>query len=270
MSENELYQKTLQNLNESSSLSGHELLFGFLQGSQNYNLEVKSSDVDCKGYFYPTFDDLYNGKFLSHTYDVKHGQVASHDVRLLPDLLGKMNPTYLELFFSKMVVSSDDSKALSVLKTPEEFFNNLYFSRRTILLKSLCGVTLMKCQEAFHWTENRKDVFDKYGYDIKAASHAIRDLYLFKSCLEKEFSNPYLEYGKLIRLEDEEVRKTILDVKLGKMKMEEANDLIAKIRLETLELRAEVDKLPTKISDSDPINPLKDEIQQIVREKFRK
>ena len=76
------------------------IVFAFLQGSQNYRLDTPSSDQDMKAFCIPSFEDFYQQKQVSLTIDYPHGQVTIHDLRMLPKLLEKMNPAYLESFHS--------------------------------------------------------------------------------------------------------------------------------------------------------------------------
>ena len=66
---------------------GRTIVFAYLQGSQNYDLETPSSDMDGKAFCLPSLDDLYDGSFLSKTFDYPQGQITIHDVRMLPELL---------------------------------------------------------------------------------------------------------------------------------------------------------------------------------------
>ena len=88
-----IFLRSLKNLEVSI---GRTIVFAYLQGSQNYDLETPSSDMDGKAFCLPSLDDLYDGSFLSKTFDYPQGQITIHDVRMLPELLEKMNPTYLE------------------------------------------------------------------------------------------------------------------------------------------------------------------------------
>ena len=75
-----------------------------LQGSQNYNLDTYGdeyeSDFDWKVFVFPSFDDVYHGTKISTTYTYEYGQYEVKDIRLLPELLSKMNSSYLELLYT--------------------------------------------------------------------------------------------------------------------------------------------------------------------------
>ena len=46
-------------INEVEQKIGRKILYAYVQGSQNYNLETPDSDVDVKACCLPTFGDLF-------------------------------------------------------------------------------------------------------------------------------------------------------------------------------------------------------------------
>lgn len=92
----------------------------FLQGSQNYGLDDENSDIDTKAFCIPSLTSLIEGKkMVSKIYvlpDNSHIEVK--DIRLLPELLRKQNPSYLEIL-------STDYYLLSNEKSGQEFMNIL-------------------------------------------------------------------------------------------------------------------------------------------------
>ena len=71
-----IFLQALKNLEVSI---GRTIVFAYLQGSQNYDLETPSSDMDGKAFCLPSLDDLYDGSFLSKTFD--YPPRANHDPR---------------------------------------------------------------------------------------------------------------------------------------------------------------------------------------------
>ncbi|MGN1262034.1 MAG: hypothetical protein ACI4UT_03115 [Candidatus Enteromonas sp.] len=204
----EIFLQTIKDLEEQI---GRTIVFAYLQGSQNYDLETPASDMDGKAFCLPSLDDLYDGSFLSKTFDYPCGQITIHDVRMLPDLLEKMNPTYLESFFSyEQFFFKDDMKPF----LSPDAFNNLFLARKPILLRSILGTFRTKVAEIHHPSTIRVPVIEKYGYDIKSASHALRLAHLFFCIINEPHGDPYSLYRKALRLSGE-AKEVILDVKLG-------------------------------------------------------
>ena len=73
---------------------GYNVIGIFLQGSQNYNLDIYekdySSDIDTKCLIIPTLDDLIKGnKMVSRKYDFMGGQIDVKDIRVMMDMWKK-------------------------------------------------------------------------------------------------------------------------------------------------------------------------------------
>lgn len=204
----------LQALKKLEVSIGRTIVFAYLQGSQNYDLETPSSDMDGKAFCLPSLDDLYDGSFLSKTFDYPQGQITIHDVRMLPELLEKMNPTYLESFFSYERFFFDG--AMEDLLSPATF-RSLFEARKPILLRSLLGTFRTKLGEMHRPSAIRVPVIEQYGYDIKSASHALRLAHLFFSITNDPYGDPFTVYENGLRLSGK-AKDVILGVKLGQFK----------------------------------------------------
>lgn len=222
----EVTEELLKNIAEQTeTLAGRKIIFFFVQGSQNYNLDTPASDVDCKAFVLPTFEDLYYGNQYSTTLDFDFGQVTVHDIRMLPDLLFKMNPTYVELFFAKYVyfphpeLKQALEKEIPELLDNAVFFDELFRICKYRFLASMIGTFNKKIKEMNSPTPSRKEVVEQYGYDIKSASHAIRYFRLLTLIVsfirEQIHARPYQIFASEIRLEDERARNMLLEIKLG-------------------------------------------------------
>ena len=76
-------------------------LISCLVGSVNQGLATPESDLDYKFFVLPTVKDLYKGPFFSATGKTSTFDYAVYDIRKLPEMLWKSNPTTLEILFSK-------------------------------------------------------------------------------------------------------------------------------------------------------------------------
>lgn len=101
---------------------GFEVAAIYLQGSQNYGLEMQEpgywSDVDTKAIVVPSFEDVALGKDpVSETIELANGeQIDVKDVRLMCANFEKQNVSYLELLFTEWkIVNPKYRKALEPL-----------------------------------------------------------------------------------------------------------------------------------------------------------
>ena len=151
----------------------------FLQGSQNYGLDDENSDIDTKAFCIPSLTSLIEGKkMFSKIYvlpDNSHIEVK--DIRLLPELLRKQNPSYLEIL-------STDYYLLSNEKSGQEFMNILgkykkyIFKRNFRLVQSIKGTFYAEKEQIHKRRPGNEEMFDKYGCDVKSLSHMYRMVYL--------------------------------------------------------------------------------------------
>lgn len=182
-----------------------------VQGSTNYNLDVYSdeymSDVDMKCFVLPSLKDLYYGTKLSKTYKTNYGQVEVKDLRLLPELLSKMNPSYLELLYTPYYWVADEYKeAVDLLR---DYVDSLVSERFALLVKSMRGTVLGKQNALCHEYEGLKDKLEKFGgYDPKQLHHAYRLLYMLDAMLNEGKS-----FGEVLAFDDS-TRTFLLSVKL--------------------------------------------------------
>ena len=255
-----IFLQALKNLEVSI---GRTIVFAYLQGSQNYDLETPSSDMDGKAFCLPSLDDLYDGSFLSKTFDYPQGQITIHDVRMLPELLEKMNPTYLESFFSYERFFFDG--AMKDLLSPATF-RSLFDTRKPILLRSLLGTFRTKLGEMHRPSAIRVPVIEQYGYDIKSASHALRLAHLFFSITNDPYGDPFKVYENGLRLSGK-AKDVILGVKLGQFK---ENDILPWLERAESFLSSQVDLFAKeKVTSSGLSEKLKKVALEMIGNDFR-
>lgn len=89
---------------------GHEVVGVFLQGSQNYGLDLYTSeyvsDIDSKAIILPSFDDfVYNRKAFSHTYILDNEEhIDTKDIRVMCEMWIKENISYIELLYTNFSI----------------------------------------------------------------------------------------------------------------------------------------------------------------------
>lgn len=183
---------------------GMDVVYLAIQGSTNYELDVYSdsykSDFDMKAFVMPTFEDLYYNRFTSKTYEQPYGQVTVHDIRMLPELMKKANPSYLEILFTPYyMVNKDYEDLIHAIRTRAVYMEKERFA---LLIKSMHRMILEK-QKALC-----KGFEDSDKYDFKQLHHAYRLLYMMDAMLHGA------SYASTLVL-PEHIRKDLIDIKLN-------------------------------------------------------
>ena len=265
-----LVKQAMSKVYEQIENMGYTLVYLAVQGSTNYDLDLYNdkyqSDVDMKAFVLPSFKDLYYDEKVSKTYKTKYGQVEVKDVRCLPELLGKMNPSYVELLFTPYFCTNqafDDF--VSKLR---ELKHRLMQDRFTLFVKALVGTVYIKGNDLFHNRESVKEQFDKLGYDPKQLHHALR----LSSMLQDLFYNEN-KFDNVFRVKDEKLKQYLLDIKVyGVESIEVANEEMSNAITIVEELQ---DKLyenrilkPQFAVKPDSLNELKNLVYEMVKKEI--
>ena len=146
----------------------------FLQGSQNYGLEVPNSDVDTKLIVVPTFKDVaMNAQPVSTTHHRANDEhIDFKDIRLYMQTFRKQNLNFLEILFTPYAI-------INPLYAAE--WNRLVQERETIArmnpyraVQSMKGIALEKYHAMEHKYPSKVAIIEKYGYDNKQLHHLRR------------------------------------------------------------------------------------------------
>ena len=145
-----------------------------LQGSQNYDLDLPTSDVDTKLIVVPTFEDIaLNKKPVSTTHVRDNDEhIDFKDIRLYVECFKKQNLNFLEILFTDYFI---------INPLYEKQWNRLIEAREQIArmnpyraVKSMKGIALEKFHAMEHPYPTKLDLIEKYGYDGKQVHHLIR------------------------------------------------------------------------------------------------
>ena len=80
---------------------GYEVVMTSLVGSQNYELDIETSDVDTFSFVMPSFEDLaFAREPVSGEFEVEDGKCVYKDIRIALNLLKKTSPNSIEYFLS--------------------------------------------------------------------------------------------------------------------------------------------------------------------------
>ena len=191
----------------------------FLQGSQNYGLELPESDVDTKLIIVPTFEEIaFNKSPISTTHVRKNDEhIDFKDIRLYMQTFRKQNLNFLEILFTNYSIINPKYK---------EDWDILISNREKIArynpyqaVKSMKGIGMEKYHAMEHEYPSKVDVLAQYGYDPKQVSHLVR---------VQNFISSYLAgypYKECLYPKDKDF---IMDIKLGKYSLDEARKIADK------------------------------------------
>ena len=164
-----------EHFDEALTLFPEDRIVGlFLQGSQNYGLDLPTSDVDTKLIVVPTFKDIaLNRKPMSTTHIRANDEhIDLKDIRLYIETFRKQNLNFLEILFT-------DYFAVNPLYF--EQWARLVQNREAIArmnqyraVKSMKGIAMEKFHAMEHPYPTKLDLIEKYGFDGKQVHHLIR------------------------------------------------------------------------------------------------
>lgn len=150
-----------------------------LQGSQNYGISDKESDIDSKLLIMPTLDDLiFNRAFISHTLEMPDNKehVDVKDIREYFKIVRKSNINFVEIFFTDYYIVNPKYKDMwDYLRENSEIIARINPFRA---VKAIKGMAYEKYHALRHEYPSRMYYINKYGFDPKQLSHLIR-IYLF-------------------------------------------------------------------------------------------
>lgn len=141
---------------------GAKPLYLVIRGSHAYGTNIETSDVDYSGVFIQSLDDILGNKYIEQINDDKN-DIVIYEIRRFLELLGKNNPTILELLNTpENCIIYKDPIFDEVLNQKEKFITK-------ICANSFGGYAKMQIQKAKgqdkkqNWEKEkteRKDVLD--------------------------------------------------------------------------------------------------------------
>ena len=146
----------------------------FLQGSQNYNLAVPTSDVDTKLIVVPSFKDIALARKPVSTTHVRANEehIDFKDVRLYVETFYKQNLNFLEILFTPYsIVNEIYAEEWARLVKQKELIARMNPVRG---IKSMYGIAMEKYHAMEHRYPSKIDLIDTYGYDTKQLHHLAR------------------------------------------------------------------------------------------------
>lgn len=158
----------------------------FLQGSQNYGLDVDGSDIDTKLIVTPTFNDIVRAVNPISTTHVRENDehIDFKDVRLYVKTFLRQNPNFLEILFTQYFSINDNYKDawMQLVENRESIARYDVFAN----IKAIRGVAMEKYHALEHRYPSKADIIDTYGYDPKQLHHLLRMEDFFERYLKGE------------------------------------------------------------------------------------
>lgn len=228
----------------------------FLQGSQNYGLEVPNSDVDTKLIVTPTFEEIAcNARPHSTTHIRENDEhIDFKDVRLYMETFKKQNLNFLEILFTDYsIVPALYAKQWMRLIVAREQIAHMNPYRA---VKSMYGIAMEKWHAMEHVYPSKIKILEKYGYDPKQLHHLLR---------VEDFMERYIageSYEECMYPLDPGY---LLDVKLGAMNLEEARDIGQEALGHIVEMEKEFCDTHEQIVDKEVEELLKDVQVEIMK-----
>lgn len=235
-------------------MSNRKLCFKALVGSHNYNLNNEFSDKDYKIFFYPNFDDLYQGGQFSKAFVSDDEDVEYHDIRKLPNLLYKSNVNFMEVLFSEEYEVYDSKLYSKVIVLR----NKLARMNIPYLYDACFGMYVQKMKE-FNRDKDKEldEALARKTYKHAMSSYRILDF--LNRYQQSEFSS----FKLAMQYDSKDPTRTLLlDIRLGKYSFNQLEELMVQ---KEKEIRAiEVVYKSLEVNQS-----LKEKFEQLIKESVK-
>lgn len=178
------------------------------QGSMNYGLMDKESDVDSKILVIPSLEDVVlNRKPVSHTLEMPDNQehVDCKDVREYFKIFRKSNINFVEILFTDYFIVNN--KYYDLWNRLRENAEGLARINPYAAVSCMKGMASEKRHALCHEYPSRMPWIEKFGYDPKQLSHLARINYFIKWYVEGKL------YKDCIRFKNNYIRDSLLECK---------------------------------------------------------
>jgi hypothetical protein len=266
MTREEIMSRLNDHYNEALEHFPEDQIIGiFLQGSQNYGLELPTSDVDTKLIVAPSFKEIaMNTKPVSTTHiRANEEHIDFKDIRLYMQTFRKQNLNFLEILFTPFYIINPKYKDewMRLVNAREAIANfNRYRG-----VQSMKGIALEKFHAMEHLYPSKIDIIAKYGYDPKQLHHLLR----VEDYLERYIAGE--SYEKCLRPADPNY---LIAVKRGIYSLDEARRVGQRAILNVNSMAEEFYSKNENIEDPE-VNALLDDVQLnimriAIEEEFKK
>ena len=236
----------------------------FAQGSMNYGLYIRDedyiSDVDSKAIVLPTLDDLISGsKMISTKYDFEGEQIDVKDIRVMMEMWKKQNQSYLEILFTDYKIINPKYK--SYFKEILDMKNDIIQLNPPQLARCIKGMSGEKVVALEHEYPATVEKIKKFGYDPKQLASIVRLTHLIENIFDKN-----MNFKDAILYTDDDLRNYMLNIKKGKIELEEARELAAMYDTKTNMIKERVVEEQGKDNfNSEVCSILEDRVYKLVK-----
>ena len=172
----EVMKRLQEHYEEAKTLIPEDRIVGvFLQGSQNYGLEIPGSDVDSKCIVLPTLEDIiFNRKAVSTTHVRENDEhIDLKDIRLMFQTFRKQNMNFIEILFTDYAIINPLYASFWKDLTDQAEMVAQYNPHKAV--STMKGIASEKYHALEHRYPSRVAVIDKFGgYDPKQLHHLLR------------------------------------------------------------------------------------------------
>lgn len=212
--------------------NGYKVLVLFLQGSQNYGLDIYDddykSDIDAKAIVLPTLRNIVlNETPVSTTIVLPNNEhIEVKDIRIMKDMFIKQNISYIELLYTKYYIANTDYE--SYVKSLIYMRDDISNINKNQFLRCIKGMSMEKYKALEHPYPTLIDKIEKFGYDPKQLHHIMR---------LNEFVKRYLIHNE--KLKDcywSRQQELLIEVKKGKYDLDTARTYALNFDKDTKEL----------------------------------
>ena len=261
---NKRIMKRLMEHKEYVEKLGYELVGIFVQGSQNYHLDIYDedymSDVDTKAIVLPTFADFINGKEpISTTIILGNNEhIDIKDMRVMFEILKKSNVNFLEILFTEFYYLNP--KYALEFEVLQRYAESLAFANKKALLNAICGMSMQKYVALKHPYPTILDKIEKYGYDPKQLHHIVRLNQFIKRITDGEM------FGSALTAFD---RDKLNSIKKGGIPLKDAEEEAKTLNEETHSIKEKYFEENELVEDEDVYNLYKQCKTQILKKWFK-
>lgn len=170
----EINGKLYEHYKEAKEIADGRLVVVLLQGSQNYGLDYKNSDVDSKAILVPSFNDIIlNKKPISTTHIRENDEhIDLKDIRLMFQCYKKQNLNFVETLFTdyRFIELKFQTEWKKLIDAREEIAR--YNSHTAV--RSMKGIAMEKYHALKHPYPVAAKEIEKFGYASKQLHHLLR------------------------------------------------------------------------------------------------
>lgn len=244
--------KLAEHYNEALEYFPEERIIGiFLQGSQNYHLDVPTSDIDTKLIVTPSLDDLiFNKQPISTTHvRANNEHIDFKDIRVYMQTFRKQNLNFLEILFTPYFILNSiyEHEWMRLMVANEKIA--AFDPKRAI--KSMKGLAHNKYKQLYNNTPAHEADIKKFGYSPKELCHLKRI---------EEYIARYISGEKYAECLISQQPEFLKNIKLGVYTLDEVEHM-AKASIECIDKISDKFLETCTVEPNQKVNDLLDDVQ---------